>query len=400
MIYWVLNLLFLIGVIYAAFRYITTDLSSWIFVSSLALRIMASIAAGLIFLEVYPSSDSISFYEMAQALLKQHTLWDILAGKVAVPSVNPRVFFFVKVLSVFVFLAGGSYWVAGLYFSVISFLSSWYFVCEFRKLFPSLGSVVTICFLFIPSIIFWSSAILKDTIAFTTLLMVICSVLKISKGKPLSAVEILLSSISIFVLFHLKHYLLITALLFAGLTFSIMVFTKLKSPLKWILSILIPVVFFLATQFIHPYLKVNRIAQTIYENNKTILEKTENGSHLGITIKNNEWISIVQQIPAAVYTGLFKPTFFDPTPNLGLLHKFENTLLLSLLMFSLLIILKKRPSFSWKELVPGIVCILMLATLLALTTPNLGSLVRYKNAFMPFLFLFSAILPYRYLTSE
>lgn len=400
MIYWALNLLVLIGIVYAAFRYMKSDLPKLVFYSALLIRVLAGLAAAIIFLHIYPANDSLTFYEMSKALLKENTVWGIISGMPERSSAtNPRVFFFVKILAVFTYVSGGSYWIAGLYFSLLSFLSSWFFLREFNKLFPDLRTVTTVCFLFIPSIVFWSSGILKDTLAFVAFLFVIGSILKLSKSNRLSVVEIILTIVSLFVLFNLKHYLLITLLLFAGLLFCITLFKKQKGPLRWA-SLLIPVAFFVATQFVHPYLKIDRIAQTIYENNQTILEKSGDENPVGIVIENAEWSTILSNAPTALFTSLFRPTFFDQTPTIGLLHKLENLLLLSLFIFSLLLLVKEKHSLDWPLLVPSLLCIVMLATLLALTTPNLGTLVRYKNVLMPFLFLISAILPYRHLTSK
>ena len=401
MICWVINIAILVVITLLTLRAIKGGLSHSIFFSGLSIRFIGGISAAFIFLEVYRSSDSVTFYEIAGSLLEQYSLGSIIKGDFEFENLEnqPRVLFFIRVLSFFLFVSGGSYWITTLYFALFSFICSWYFIIEFIKLYPKQKVVVTSCFLFIPSVVFWSSGILKDTLAFNALLILVIQVLKINRANKFFLAEILFGILSVVILLKIKHYLLIAFLLFSGLTFGILVFRRLKGALKWGLSLLVLVIFFFLSQTIHPYLKVQRIPQTIFENNSTINKRTSSEKQVGIIVADPTWRSVLTQVPYSLFTGLFRPTIFDKTPTLGMIHKIENLILLSLFMFSILLIIKEQPHFNWPVLAPSVLCICTLATLLALTTPNLGTLVRYKNAFMPFLFLITSTLPYKYLTS-
>lgn len=401
MIFWLLHLPILSAFTYTLFRTMRGEFANWVFFGALALRVLAGLSAAVTFSYIYPANDSISFFEMSQSILRDHSVWEVFfLEKSEFPaSSSPRVIFFVKILSFFTFISGESYWIVTLYFSFISFLSSWFFVREMVKLFPTAKILIVIGFLFIPSIAFWSSGVLKDTLSYAALLLVVISILKTSKSVRVSIPEFILTLFAIFILLKIKHYLLITALIFSGLTLCVYFFKKFNNPWKWA-SLLLPIIFFFSTQFIHPYLKVNRIAQTIFETNQAILKKTDRESHVGIEIENEEWLTIIREAPNALFTGLFRPSFFDNTPPLGLIHKIENFLLLSLCIFSLLLLIREKPPIDWGLIVPSFLAIMMLASLLALTTPNLGTLIRYKNVLMPFLFLLSSYLPYQHLTSK
>ncbi|MEP5614163.1 MAG: hypothetical protein ABJP45_18060 [Cyclobacteriaceae bacterium] len=401
MISWVLHII-LIGILgLIVYRAVKNEVSKLIFSTALGLRIITCIVAGFIFYNLYPG-DSISFYESAKATLDNHSVWSILSSDFVTNdySKQPRVLFFIQILSVALMLSGGSYWIASLYFALLSFTTSIYFVVQFGRLFPSLKPLSVVFFLFLPSVLFWSSGILKDTISYSAFVIVVAQILKAQKGVKIKWLELGIGILALLVLFKIKHYLLIVSFLFAGITLSIYWFKKLEGIWKWIVAVPTLLILFAMTQFVHPYLKIDRIPQTIYENNQAIIGKTSSENQLDIFVEKPEWNSVLKEMPNSLYTGLFRPTIFDKTPTLGIVHKVENLVLLSLTFFSLLSWLRLKPKINWRLILPALFCIGLLATLLAMTTPNLGSLVRYRNAYLPFLFVLVSILPFQYLTSK
>lgn len=402
MIFWVLNIIALVALSLVLYRQVWNELSPLVFSAALGLRILASIIAGLIFYRVYPGGDSTFFYESAKFALEDHSIWSIIAGDFSPAGYarQPRVVFFIQILSVLLALTGGSYWLASLYFALISFAASLFFVVQFARLYPNLKLVAMLCFLFLPSVLFWSSTILKDTISYSALVIVIALILKVFHDSKIKWFELVLGAVCFLVLFKIKHYLLIISLLFAGITLSIYWFKKLSGIWRLVVAVPILVISLGMTQFVHPYLKVGRIPQTIYENNKTIIDKTSHENQLGIVVESPDWKSVLLEIPRSLYAGIFSPTVFEKTPKLGIVHKIENLLMTSLMFLSILSCLRLKPRINWKLVIPSIFCIAVLATLLAMTTPNIGTLLRYRNAYLPFLFLILSILPFQYLTSK
>ncbi|NQZ78880.1 MAG: hypothetical protein HRT61_22605 [Ekhidna sp.] len=259
---------------------------------------------------------------------------------------------------------------------------------------------IIISLLFIPSIIFWSSGILKDTIASAALMVLVANFIMVYKQLKIDWKNILMIAVTGFVLIKIKHYLAIAAIFFAGILIAHMVFKRFKTKWGFLLGIALLCTAMTATQLIHPYLNVERLPWVLYENNQAIISKTKDTSNTGILIEGNDWSSILSQIPKALLTGLFRPSINDSIPAYGVIHQIENMILGSLLIMSLIIALKKKIELDKPLLVASISAILLLAVLLSLSTPNFGSLVRYKNAYMPFLFIISSVLPFRYLTSK
>ena len=307
--------------------------------------------------------------------------------------------FFVSIIRPIVLLSGESYWITSLWLSFISFLACWRATSTLTVLYPKIRSLFVICLLLTPSVVFWSSGLMKDAIIFAAFVTVVSLVVKIHKHSKITIVDILLLLLGGFLLLKLKHYLLITSMLFFGIILANRMLYQIKGKTRWIIAAISLIVIIGTTQYIHPYLRINRIAWTLYDINQTI-HANEDETHLDIVIVDASWNSVLTQIPKALHAGLLRPSILDTTPSWGWIHKVENLLLTLCMMLSILILIKKKIRIDWPLLTASAICILLLATMLPLSTPNFGSLVRYKNAFFPFLLLLTSILPFHYFYSD
>lgn len=401
MILWVLHI-GIIGVLsWLAFRYFKKTFTSAIFWSALSLKLAAGWILGAIYIFYFGEGDTIALFNMAKdmASLSLNDHIDQLFQWSSYQETNqPRVLYFTKLLSVLARVTGNSYWITSLYLSLISFFSTAFLAKVLIGQYENHRSWITICLFYIPSVVFWSSGILKDSVSFSAFIYLISICLIIRKRGKISIIPILLSFIALFVLFKIKHYLFILLLLFVALIYFFKWISHRKSIVKWVaVTMLLASVF--VTQFIHPYLTLERLPLTIYENNQTIISKTNPNAQIDMLLETPEWKSVIKLVPKAIHTGLFRPSFFDKTSNWGLIHKLENGILTFLMLFTILVYLKSKPSLEYSLLLPALICIILLVTLLALSTPNFGTLVRYKNIATPFLFLLFGALPFKFFTS-
>lgn len=382
-------MLFLIHLILLAlfgflvFRWVRFDVPAWLFLVAYLLKILAGLTVGYIFHEIYQGGDTIRFFELAQA-------------EELVPENQPRTQFFVALISPIAYASGNSYWITAAWLSAAGFLG-WYFVSRtLTGLFPETKNLILFSFLILPSAMFWSSGILKGTIALPAFGIAIALVIKLRKLQHLNWKEYLLLILSGYLLFEIKHYLFITAILFAGSLAVTLALRKISGIKRWAMLAAIIFITLTSTQIVHPYLRFSRIPLTLYENNQTILTRSKEENRLNIIIENPSWKAILSELPSSLYAGLLRPTILDKTIKLGIIHKIENFILCALMFSSLMLYLYQSPTIDKPLIVSGLACILMLALLLPLAAPNLGTLVRYKTAYIPYLFLISSILPYRY----
>ncbi|MEM6642028.1 MAG: hypothetical protein AAF616_03530 [Bacteroidota bacterium] len=399
MFLWCINIAAIGTLAYLSYKCLFKEIQPLIFSSALLLKLAAGITLGLVFMNFYKSGDTILYFNRAAtmaALPFREMILNVLSVSNYEVDDHPRVLFFTKILTPFVFISGSSYWITSLYLSFLSFFASCYLVINLTKKYPEWKQVATICFLFLPTVIFWTSGILKDTLSYASLLFCIGAFFKIKRELRITVYEALLMLASLFVLYKLKHYLLISLLLFFGF-YGFLSLIKNTSIAKRLAAVGLLAGVLVLTQWIHPYLQFDRLAKTIYENNRTIASHTSAENTIGLTLQDAYVSTILSEVPNAIQIGLFRPSISDQTILFGWFHRLENTLLAILTSLSLLILLKEKPKIDLPLTLASTLTILILATMLALSTPNFGTLVRYKSAFLPFLFLMAGLLPYRYL---
>lgn len=387
MIHWLIHITILILFSFFGSILLKTSLPPWVYWVALVAKLLAGISLGLIFYEYYGFGDTISFFEAAKNA-------DVLSF-----SGQPRSQFFIQLITPLVYLTGNSYWITSLYLSLFSFISTWYAVQLFIDIYPKHQWVIATSFLFVPSIVFWSSGIMKDVVSFGALHVLISISVYTYAKQRISVIHILCILICLFLLFKIKHYLLITYLFFAGLLFTYSLMKRLPKAWK-ALSVLVFALFLLSTQYIHPYLKLERIPLTLLQNNQIILEKSTPENRMDIVLKGDRWIDVIKLAPKALHAGIFRPSVLDHTPILGWVHRLENFFLTCLIFLSILIVIRDKPKIDYALLMTALISIGALAVLLAIATPNFGTLVRYKNAYLPYLFMLSGMIPFQYYTSK
>ena len=385
MTYWIIHIVAIGLLAYLGSRYLVKEFPKTIYWIGLSLKLTAGVVLGFIFFDYYGSGDTIRIFEAAKS-------------NGSAFQNEPRTLFFIKLIKPIIYLSGESYWIASIWLSFIGFLGCWYATEILSRFYTSIKYVIATCLLLIPTVVFWSAGLMKDTLTFAALAMAVTLVIKLYKESRLSILDMLLLTINVFLLFKLKHYLLITLVLFSSVLIATMLLKRIKGKWKWPLASVLFLVLISSTQFIHPYLTINRLSWTLYHNNQTFYKK--GATQMDIVIEDESRISVLKEVPKALHAGFFRPSVLDQTPVWGWIHRIENFILTVLIFLSLMLWIKLKPKVDSPLLTAAIICILILAVALPLSSPNFGSLVRYKNAYLPYLFLICSILPYQFLTSK
>ncbi|GAB4236337.1 MAG: hypothetical protein Tsb0034_10920 [Ekhidna sp.] len=398
---WILHSVIILTIAIWGNQYFKSSLNATTYYSALIMKLAAGVTLGLIFKYYYTTGDTFTFFDQAVTFSQLPTnqyLTELFTSSNYEVTNSPRVLFFTKFLSFFALITNHSYWISTLYLSLISFFCSCIVVRELTSIYSNLRHIIIISFLYVPTIVFWSAGLLKGTLAFSALSVLIAYAISTYKLGEWQWKKILIGLLAIFVLFKVKHYLLITFILFIGILAFLVLIRKNKR--TKIAAIVVLILAAGATQLIHPYLRIDRLKQTLYDNNQAISQKTDAIDRLDIQLADPDVRSLLKVLPSSIKTGLFRPSIFDRTPFWGWLHKIENTLLSVLCIFSLLLLIKEKPYIDWKLVIAGIAAIMILSTMLAMSTPNFGTLVRYKNPMMPYFFLLVSALPYTHFTSH
>jgi hypothetical protein len=308
----------------------------------------------------------------------------------------------VKIAAVFNLLTFNSFFGTGFIFCFFSYLGLWRIFLVFYKAYPNIGMQFTYM-LYIPSVVFWSSGILKDGFCMGCLGLIIYHVeaLKLNDKKIL--LRILFILISFYLIWLIKSYIvlcLILPLLFWKYSFN---FIKLKEKIsaKKLLFLNIILIY-----FIYRFGKIKQRIQSIsLEELYTLIIKTRAGfisssdtdaSSFSLGEFSATISGFLLQMPKAVNAVLFRPYIWETKKIFSLVAATESLLFL---ICTIWVIKKVGLKLSLKCFIsnPDILfCFfftILFAAALGLSVSNFGALVRFKIQFMPF-FVIGLLLIY------
>jgi hypothetical protein len=136
-----------------------------------------AIALGLVYLHYYKSNDTwLFFYDAVKAAELGRTdigeyiqfLWNSESSNpimISLVNTQERSLFLVKIISITCLLTADNYWLCSIYFASISFFASWFLFASVSRHFDNSYREAALAFLFYPSVLFWSSGLVKETLA-------------------------------------------------------------------------------------------------------------------------------------------------------------------------------------------------------------------------------------------
>ena len=340
---------------------------------------------------------SIFFGDMSsenQTIFSQYTRWLFYWR-------DPQAFFVNKLVAPATLLGLKGYLLTSVVVASITFSGVWKMYRVFYDHFPKLHKELAIAILFMPSVVFWGSGILKDSFTLASAGWITYSfyhlAIKLSRKKIFY--HLLTAFISAYILISLKPYILYS-LLFGFLIWYI--FYKIQSVKSNFHRILIfPSIFMVA--WVAGGLILGATGKIIggdYENIDKMINRADvirrdlirseqygsNNFNIGDYDKNS-LTSVMMKIPQAMAAGLFRPYLWDVRNIVMLLSGLEN---MFLIIFTLMIVFRTSPMFLLNALFDNplilfsFVFAMVFAFSIGFSTSNFGALVRYKIPLIPF----------------
>jgi hypothetical protein len=272
--------------------------------------------------------------------------------------------------------------------SLLSFYGAWYLFSKISRYFPGNRLAAAVAFLFYPSTVFWSSGLIKESVGLGALLFLTGILLSVIHLEKINFWEWCMALISLWFGWTLKYYWLGV---FLPVAITTLVVTILKRSRPWTgkyeLSIWI-VLFIgvlLAATSVHPNFYPHRFLEVIWQSNSEFMALTRADNAIHYFSLQPTFLSIVTNSPWAFVSGLFRPFVWE-FHNLPSFAAGAENLLLILLVITSAGSLSRFLKSPYRLLILAvIVYIVLLSVFLALATPNLGTLSRYKIGFLPFL---------------
>ncbi|MCK6616674.1 MAG: hypothetical protein L6Q51_03435 [Cyclobacteriaceae bacterium] len=367
-------------------------------------KLVAGMAVGFIHYRYYAQSDTVQFYESALQL-REMALRDVttyLKMLVAIPDGyflgENRTLLFVKLVSVTTLFTGGNYYLSSLFFSLLSFLAAWNLALWITRLNPALAIPAVVALLFFPSCVFWSSGILKESLAMAGLFYLASFSIKLGLRHQLTLLNILLVVPALWIVWSLKYYyaaVFIPAAMALLLTQYMIRKFKQTAFISQVFIFLAVLAFFLLLGgLLHPNLKTDRVPHVVYETHQLALAQSKPDNLIHYNSLRPTWGGLLLHTPHAFVSGLFAPVIPRFSNFLQVLSVIESVMLLVLTFFSFPTIsrLPDTPNRLW--VVAVLVYIALLAVFISLSTPNVGTLVRYRVGYLPFFVLLVSQQPF------
>lgn len=375
-----------------------------LFWPALALKLGAGISLGMLYTHYYTIGDTFHYLDDGVAIARlartdiaeyvrflwhgdtTYPLWHILEFQ------EPRALFLSKIISVLSLLANDNYWLVSAYFSLAAFAGAWRLAVVLGVLGTRVQIVGMVALLFFPSIVFWTSGVIKESLAMGFLYFLVAVFLKVWFNERTRIGEWILACMATWALWNLKYYYLAvllpvvaTALVMKILILPHVTFRKPWMVLPvWLIVFLVPL---FAASLVHPNFYPERFLDVIYENYQAYTELSKPGDMVRFDALKPEAGSVVMYIPKALLSGLFRPFVWEGGNILKMMAATEN-------FFLLLLVITALP--AWHSFFRGrhrllifslAVYTVILCVFLTLSTPNFGTLARFRVGFLPFLLI-------------
>ena len=304
-----------------------------------------------------------------------------------------------RMVAVFSFFTFGKYMVTNLVFSMIAFTGIWKLFLFFYEQYPHLHKKFAIAILYLPTFVFWSSGILKDTICIAALGWISFAIYEVFYRKRGIFKNTMILILFGYLLVILKVYILVSYVPFFILFIILKNVQTISS--KFIKFVLTPILILLSLIGFSKVLSsfgdelgqfaVKDLTKSIKTYNKAWDQQAEQGigsSNFSLGVEYDGSITgLIKLLPAATTATLFRPFLWETHKASTVLSSLESLLMM---VFTFYIVWKAKPIPFVRIITkdPLIMYCFLFSVVFALfvgaTTRNFGTLVRYKIPCMPF----------------
>ena len=386
------------------------------FFPALSLKIAGAIALGFVYQYYYKGGDTFNYHTWGSRVIYEAFAKSPIEGLRLIfgdaandPSLyrytskilffhDPSSYFVIRIAAFLDLFTFSSYAATAVLFAIIGFVGMWMLFLTFYEQDPALHKWIAVATFFIPSVFFWGSGILKDTIVMAMLGTITFSIQRIFLEKKVTVGSVIMLLLSLYITYEIKKYVLLCFLpasffwVFAGNL------SQIKSAM--IRVMLFPLIILVAG--FSGYYAVKKIGEDDPKYALDKLAKTSRvtaydigfytgkdaGSGYSLGELDDSFLGMLRLAPQAINVSLFRPYIWEVKNPLMLLSSIESMILLIATLYLLLKINFKLLRILRK---PNILfCMLFSVTFafaVGVSTFNFGTLARYKIPLMPFYLL-------------
>jgi hypothetical protein len=408
-----LLLMILYAVAFFVRPYFTDEITRRYFIPALSVRIIGALAIGFIYQFYYDGGDTFNYHTHGS----RH-LWNSIfespenfsaaffndSGNPRGYDVTSKIVFFtdpssyavVRLALFFDVFTFSTYSSTAICFAVLSFVGVWLIFKTFYEQYPHLHKGLAFSAFFIPSVFFWGSGLLKDTVTLTCLGIALYQTYRIFISRKFKFINGVGLIIALYGLYVVKIYILLTFLPAAIVWITFKNFSQIRSLVLrvMIFPLVIGLAVFLAYESVltagsgnekYSLAKLAKTAQiTAYDIRYWTGREAGSGYTLGEL--DGTFLSMVKLAPAAINVSLFRPYLWEVKNPLMLLSALESFAMLLITIYIVLYTNIRLPSGIMQPTMLFLVLFaLVFSFAVGVSTFNFGTLARYKIPMLPFL---------------
>lgn len=434
--FWIL-LIILFAFIIRDFTITDTKLKKY-FIHGLILKILGGVGVCLVYQLYYSGGDTVAYYKTAQYINKAfwENIYDAFYlifrtvktkeeellfnheiyyqyGKYMPYYLNGSAYNVSRLAGIVSIPAFNSFLTMSVFFAAISYIGVWQFFRVFVSYFPNLHKEFAIAILYIPSVFFWGSGLLKDTITFASLGMITYNLYSIFIKRKHIVMNTILFFYCANLIIGIKAYILMAYLPLSFFWLFPDSVSKLSHPrvrflIKPLIYIIIVAALPLSLNVLGQYsskFSVDNVLEFAQAHQSDLKQdvyyKDDGGSRFDIGYFDGSFFSFVQLFPQAIIATFFRPFIWEVKNPVMLLSAFE-AIWFMYLFFSIVIKYGIKGFYKAIFTEPFIQFAFLYALLfgffVGFTTPVFGSLVRYKIPALPF--FVASLYSVQYLASK
>lgn len=389
------------------------------YLPGLFIKLCGSIFFTLIYIYYYSYGDTFGYFETSQVMqnlmFQSPEGWALNEFTKASPEhislfndatgyptyyYDRSTFMVVRLLNPLLLLTFSSYILTSLLIAWIAYSGIWRLFLVFSDTYPDRQRMLAFAILFFPSVLFWGSGILKDTITFSCTGWIVFCMYNIFIKRKKAIRYFILLFILLYLIFIIKSYIII-ALVPGSLMwiFSDRI-TRIKNAgLKFLVGPFIVLICVGGGLLIYSLLKnyigkfsFGSLVMTAKIKQHDLKQEYYHGHSFDIGEIEATPTGILKKSPAALIAGIYRPFLWECNTPVTILSGLENAVILAASIlaflrtgpFRLIIRLFREPllffAFTYS---------LFFAFSVGLSTSNFGALVRFKIAYISF---FMAVL--------
>lgn len=388
------------------------------FLWGLYAKIGGGLAFSLIYFYYYKGGDTIAYFYSAVAMTQLATadffaFLQVLFGPNDAAHLNlftaigtqpfgyvfndSRTFMVVRVISPLVLITFRSYVLTALLLASICYIGVWRCYQTFVGYFPSLMNKLAIGFLYLPSVAFWGSGIMKDTLTFSAACWWVHCFDKVFFKRDHLFFNIAGLVLSASLLLMLKPYIFMVLMPVTLLWLAYFRVARFRNAIIRVMALPMLLMVLVAGAYTILVALGDQLgkfsldeAMTTTINIQRDMQRAEEygSNYFDVGKLDGTATGMLKRAPAAITAALFRPFLWESRSVVMVLSALENTWLL---MMGLVVLWRTRVWFFFRCIRGSPIVMMCMSFALAfgfiigLTTPNFGALVRFKIPLIPFL---------------